>query len=169
MHPSLNASFNSLDRLRAITPDALLTETLAPKSELSILYTSRSPGPHETTRLVPTQPQSKHNPRASCRHHTDVHDQQQPSCTFNHAVRQHLLRYHVRVRSAFLVSCGGIGPSTAFLANEAPVYCGCPAGTHGCDPVSRVRLDPSANPVVAWLGLVSRVVKSSWRRGAFVH
>ena len=31
MHPSLNASFNSLDRLRAITPDALLTETLAPK------------------------------------------------------------------------------------------------------------------------------------------
>ena len=34
------------------------------------------------------------------------------------------------------------GPSTAFLANQAPVYCGCPAGTHGCDPV---RLDQSAN------------------------
>ena len=37
MHPSLNASFNSLDRLRAITPDALLTETLAPKSETASL------------------------------------------------------------------------------------------------------------------------------------
>ena len=37
MHPSLNASFNSLDRLRAITPDALLTETLAPKPETASL------------------------------------------------------------------------------------------------------------------------------------
>ena len=62
-----------------------------------------------------------------------------------------------------------IGPSTAFLANQAPVYCGCPAGTHVCDLVSRVRLDQSANSVVVWLGLVSRVVRSSWRRGAFVH
>ena len=79
------------------------------------------------------------------------------------------LRNLVRVRSAFLVRCGGIGPSTAFLANQAPVYCGCPAGTHGCDLVSRVRLDQSANPVVVWLGLVSRVVRSSWSHGAFVH
>ena len=39
----------------------------------------------------------------------------------------------------------GCGPSTASPANQAPVYCGCPAGTHGCDPVSRVRLDQSAN------------------------
>ena len=30
-----------------------------------------------------------------------------------------------------LVVCGEIGPSTASLANQAPVYCGCPAGTHG--------------------------------------
>ena len=37
MHQSLNASFNSLDRLRAITPDALLTETLAPKPETASL------------------------------------------------------------------------------------------------------------------------------------
>ena len=37
MHPSLNASFNSLDRLRAFTPDALLTETLAPKPETASL------------------------------------------------------------------------------------------------------------------------------------
>ena len=37
-----------------------------------------------------------------------------------------------------LVVCGGVGPSTASLANQAPVYCGCPAGTHGCDLVSRV-------------------------------
>ena len=81
--------------------------------------------------------------------------------TVNQAVRQHLLRYHVRVRSAFLVRCGGIGPSTAFLANQAPVYCGCPARTDGCDLVSRVRLDQSANPVVVWLGLGSRVVRSS--------
>ena len=56
-----------------------------------------------------------------------------------------------------LVVCGEVGPSTASLANQAPVYCGCPAGTHGCDLVSRVRLDQSANPVVVWLGLVSRV------------
>ena len=56
-----------------------------------------------------------------------------------------------------LVVCGEVGPSTASLANPAPVYCGCPAGTHGCDLVSRVRLDQSANPVVVWLGLVSRV------------
>ena len=40
------------------------------------------------------------------------------------------------VRSGFGVACG---PSTASLANQAPVYCGCPAGTHGCDLVSRVR------------------------------
>ena len=50
-----------------------------------------------------------------------------------------------------------VGPSTASLANQTPVYCGCPAGTHGCDLVSRARLDQSANPVVVWLGLVSRV------------
>ena len=52
-----------------------------------------------------------------------------------------------RVRSGF-----GCGPSTAFLANQAPVYCGCPAGTHGCDLVSRMRRDQSANPVGVWLG-----------------
>ena len=69
----------------------------------------------------------------------------------------------------FLSGCGGFGPSTASLANQAPVYCGCPARTHGCDLVSRVRLDQSANPVVLWLGLVSRVVRSSWSRGVFVH
>ena len=56
-----------------------------------------------------------------------------------------------------LVVCGEVGPSTASLANQAPVYCGCSAGTFGCDLVSRVRLDQSANPVVVWLGLVSRV------------
>ena len=56
-----------------------------------------------------------------------------------------------------LVVCGEVEPSTASLANQAPVYCGCPAGTHGCDLVSRVSLDQSANPVVLWLGLVSRV------------
>ena len=42
-------------------------------------------------------------------------------------------------------------------------------GTHGCDPVSRVRLDQSTNPVVVWLGHVSRVVRSSWSRAVFVH
>ena len=41
-------------------------------------------------------------------HHTDGHER------FNQAVRSHLLRYHVRVRSGFLVRCGGFGPSTAF-------------------------------------------------------
>ena len=56
-----------------------------------------------------------------------------------------------------LVVCGEVGPSTASLANQASVYCGCPAGTHGCDLVSRVRQDQSANPVVVWLGLASRV------------
>ena len=56
-----------------------------------------------------------------------------------------------------LVVCGEVGPSTASLANHAPVYCGCPAKTNGCDLVSRVRLDQSANPDVVWLGLVPRV------------
>ena len=56
-----------------------------------------------------------------------------------------------------LVVCGEVGQSTASLANQAPVFCGCPAGIHGCDLVSRVRTDQSANPVVVWLGLVSRV------------
>ena len=37
------------------------------------------------------------------------------------------------------------------------MYCGYPARTHGCDLVSRVRLEQSANPAVVWLGLVSRV------------
>ena len=58
------------------------------------------------------------------------------------------------------------GPSTASLANQAPVYCGCPAGTHGCDLVSRMRLDQSANPVVVWLGLVSHVrelIVETWK------
>ena len=76
---------------------------------------------------------------------------------------------NVRESSGFVSRCGGIGPSTAFRANQAPVHCGCPAGTHTCDLVSRVRQDQSANPVVVWLGLESRVVRSSWRRGAFVH
>ena len=61
------------------------------------------------------------------------------------------------VSSCRLSSVVEVGPSTTSLANQAPVYCGCPAGTHGCDLVSRVRLDQSANPVVVWLGLVSRV------------
>ena len=46
----------------------------------------------------------------------------------------------------------GCGPSTAFLANQAPVCCGCPARTHGCDLVTRMRRDQSANPVGVWLG-----------------
>ena len=46
------------------------------------------------------------------------------------------LNTSVRMRSGLLCSCGGFGPSTASLANQAPVYCGCPAGTHGCDLVS---------------------------------
>ena len=32
-----------------------------------------------------------------------------------------------------------------------------------------MRLDQSANPVVVWLGLVSRVVRSSWSREVLVH
>ena len=65
-----------------------------------------------------------------------------------------------------------VGPSTASLANQAPVYCGCPAGTHGCDLVSRVRLDQSANPVVVWLGLVSRVreiIMETWNMEKSQH
>ena len=104
--------------------------------------------------------QRSHSPSTVWRcHHTDGHER------FNQAVRSHLLRYHVRVRSGFLACCGGYGPSTAFPSCWAPVYCGCPARTHGRDLLSRVRLDQSANPVVVWLGLVSRVVRSSWSRG----
>ena len=68
-----------------------------------------------------------------------------------------MLEFVLSLRRGFVLSlvvCGGVGPSTASLANQAPVYCGC---LHGCDPVSRVGLDQSANPVVVWLGLVSRV------------
>ena len=61
------------------------------------------------------------------------------------------------VSSCRLSSVVEVGPSTASLANQAPVNCGCPARTHGCDLVSRGRLDQSANPVVVWLGLVSRL------------
>ena len=46
----------------------------------------------------------------------------------------------------------GCGPSTAFLANQAPIHCGCPAGSHGRDLVSRLRRDHSANLVGVWLG-----------------
>ena len=56
-----------------------------------------------------------------------------------------------------------------FHRDGHPCTVDCPAGTHGCDLVSRVRLDQSANPVVMWLGLVSRVVRSSWSHGAFIH
>ena len=52
------------------------------------------------------------------------------------------------------------------------MYCGCPAGTHGCDPVSRVRLDQNANPVVVWLGLVSRVrevIVETWNMSESQH
>ena len=66
---------------------------------------------------------------------------------------------------ASLVVCGEVGPSTASLANQTPVYCGCPAGTHGCDPASRVRLDQSANPAIVWLVSCRVFVKSPWRHG----
>ena len=36
-------------------------------------------------------------------------------------------------------------------------------------PGPTVRLGQSANPVVVWLGLVSRVVRSSWSRGVLVQ
>ena len=51
-----------------------------------------------------------------------------------------------------------------FRAVHSPhIVMGTPAGTHGCDLVSRVGLDQSANPVVVWLGHVSCVVRSPWR------
>ena len=80
----------------------------------------------------------------------------------NQAVRSHLLRYHVRVRSGSLDSCGSFGPSTRLpnVMGTRVLWMSC--RDHGCDQVSRVRPDESANPVVVWLGLVSRVVRSSW-------
>ena len=85
--------------------------------------------------------------------------------TVNQSVRstksyvQPLLRYHVRVRSGFLVSLWWY------------------RAIHSLPIVMRTRVlwmscrDPhqNANPVVVWLGLVSRVVRSSWSRGSFVH
>ena len=69
-----------------------------------------------------------------CCHHTEGHENLRPfmrplhvlACSralaswlrrkgvvaVNQAVRSHLLRYHVRVRSGSLDSCGGFGPST---------------------------------------------------------
>ena len=91
MHPSLNASFNSLDRLRAITPDALLTETLAPKPETASLdhvvdpvHVKISYHQYHPSRLVRSR--RSHRPSAL---HATFHRRQ---------ARHHLrLRYHVRV------------------------------------------------------------------------
>ena len=53
--------------------------------------------------------------------------------------------------------------------HQAPCSVDVLPGPTGCDLVSKVRLNQSANPVVVRLGLVSRVVRSSWSRGVFVH
>ena len=102
MHPSLNASFNSLDKLRAITPDALLTETLTQKSEtasLDHIHIKISCHQVYTRRLVWSQ--------RGCSPSTVHAHPAVVTLTFtnnnNQAVRQHLLRYHVRVRFPFLL------------------------------------------------------------------
>ena len=53
------------------------------------------------------------------------------------------------MRSEFVSRCGGIGPSTVFLANQAPVYCGCPAGTHGCDLMAEEMTEERTAPRAA--------------------
>ena len=90
MHPSLNASFNSLDRLRAITPDAL-TGTFAPKPETASLdhvvgavHVKISFHQYHPSRLVRSR--RSHRPSAL---HASFHRRQ--------AVHYLRLRYHVRV------------------------------------------------------------------------
>ena len=160
-------------RLTSFTSALCKLQALATSSNHSVdpVHVKISCHQVHTRRFVRSQrshsPSTVHTP--SCCHHIDSHER------FSQAVRS--TRPYVNTCSAAMLECTvdflvvvvAIGPSTAFLANQAPVYCGCPAGTHGCDPVSRVRLDQSANPVVVWLGLVSRVVRSSWSHGAFVH
>ena len=135
----------SCNRLRISANSKLLRTSTSSKS-CDETYTSRSlvtrstrddsSGPNAATVQAPSR----------C-HHTDGHER------FNQAIRSHLLRYHVRVRSGFLIGCGGFGPSAASLANQAPVHCGCAAGTHGCDPVSTLRLDqPERQPCCCVVG-----------------
>ena len=191
MHPSLNASFNSLDRLRAKTPDAL-TGTFAPKPETASLdhvvdpvHVKISCHQYHPSRLVRSR--RSHRPsalRASFHRRQAVHhlrlryhvNVQHSSATMLEFVTpDSRVRVVLSLRSGLVLSlvvCGEVGPSTASLANQAPVYCGCPAGTHGCDLVSRVRLDQSANPVVVWLGLVSRVrevIMETWNMRISQH
>ena len=52
----------------------------------------------------------------------------------NQTVRSHLLRHHVGVRSGFLDSCGGFGPSTAS-----------PSGWHPCTVDVLPGVDSCAN------------------------
>ena len=116
-----------------------------------------------TTRPVPTKPQTKRTPsvipQTPSRTSSPKEKEKQTNKKTENIVGK-MLEFVLSLRSGLVLSlvvCGEAGPSTASLANQAPVYRGCPAGTHGCDLVSRVRLDQNANPVVVWLGLVSRV------------
>ena len=63
-----------------------------------------------------------------------------------------LHRSFVRVRSGFLVTCGGFGPSQPSHRDWHLCTCGCPAGTHGYDPVSRMRLDQKRQPCCCVVG-----------------
>ena len=163
MHPSLNASFNSLDRLRAKTPDAL-TGTFAPKPETASLdhvvdpvHVKISCHQYHPSRLVRSR--RSHRPSAL---RTSFH-RRQAVHQLEFVPPDSRVGVVLSLRSGLVLSlvvCGEVGPSTASLANQAPVYCGCRAGTHGCDLVSRV-------PTLLLCGWVScRVfVRSSWRHG----
>ena len=115
---------------------------------LSILYTSRSLVT-STTRHDSSGPDEATDQAHSVRHSKNA----RPYIISGSAAMLEFVTPDFRV-SVVLSLRSGLDLS---LANQSPVYCGCPAGTHGCDLVSKVRLDQSANPVVVWLGLVWRV------------
>ena len=107
---------------------------------------------HDTCTRTPVQNERLNNNRKKALRPAVAEDEEiQVLLSTNIAFNKllvNVISIYKMLECALLFFCGGIGPSTALLANQAPVYCGCPAGTHGCDLVSRVRLDQSANPVV---------------------
>ena len=87
----------SCNRLRISANSKLLPRVLNHRVNAHVKISCHQVHPR---RFVPSQ--RSHSPSTGWRcHHNDGHER------FNQAVRSHLLRHHVRVRSCFLASCGG--------------------------------------------------------------
>ena len=122
-----SSTSSSCNRLRISTNSKFLRRVLNHSVDPHVKISCHQVHPRRFVRSQRSHsPSTVHAP--SCCHHADVLEHQ-PGRKFNQAYD--LLRYHVRVRSGFLVSRGGIGPSTAFPSWWAPVYCGCLLGPTG--------------------------------------